>query len=209
MSNSNAVSNQSPRVTANYLNDVNDPAPGVPLASPSGSIVQSYAGQLGGKLYLGSVAASALSDPAIGTLYGGIYQYVQFKAASTTAPARGGLVVWNDRENFVVTPDVTATTVSQVAGVAINAVTKGQYGFIQIAGKASILFKGTTTKTTPAIGDLVIIDATPSNTGDVLADATTLTSPTAKLALGVAIAAPVGGAVSTVSLNLPMAGFTY
>ena len=72
---SNSATNQSPRVTAGYLNDVNDPAPGVPLASPSGSIVQNYAGQMGGKLFLGSVTASALSDTAVGTLYGGVYQY--------------------------------------------------------------------------------------------------------------------------------------
>lgn len=207
---SNGVSNQSPRVTTSYLNDVNDPAPGVPLSSPSGSIVQAYAGQVGGKLFLGAISAAALSDSAVGTLYGGIYQYVQFKSASTAANARGGLVVWSDRENFIVTPDVTATTVSLVAGVAINAVTKGQYGFIQIAGKASILFKASTTKTTPAIGDLVIIDgATPSNVGDVLADATTLTSPLAKTIIGTAIAAPVGAAISTVALSLPMGGFTY
>lgn len=204
---SNSVSNQSPKLTG-LLNDINDPAPGVPLASPSGSIVQSYGGQVGGKLWLGSVAALALSDTAVGTLFGGVYQYVKFKAASTTAPARGGLVVWDDRENFVVTPDVTATTVSGVAGVALNSVTKGQYGFIQIAGKASVLFKASTTKTTPAIGDLVIIDLTPSNVGDVLADATALVSPTAKLIIGVAIAAPVGGAISTIEFN-PIGGGAY
>lgn len=206
---SNSVSNQSPRVTANYLNDVNDPAPGVPLTSPSGSIVQSYAGQVGGKLFLGSVSALALSDTAIGTLYGGVYQYVKTIAASTAAPTRGNLCFWSDRENFVVTPDVTATTISWVAGVYINALTKGQYGFIQIAGKASVKFAAAVTKVTPAIGDLVLVDATPTFAADVILDATALTSPLAKTIIGVAIVAPVQGTITTVSLNLPMGGFTY
>lgn len=206
---SNSATNQSPRVTAGYLNDVNDPSPGVPLTSPSGSIVQSYAGQMGGKLFLGSVSAGSLSDPNVGTLYGGVYQYVQTIAGSTAAPARGNLCFWSNRENFVVTPDVTATTISWVAGVYINALTKGQYGFIQIAGKASVKFCAAVTKVTPAIGDLVVVDATPTFAADVLADATALTSVTAKTIIGVAIEAPVSAAVKLVSLNLPMGGFTY
>lgn len=199
---SNAVSNQSPRVNTGLLNTVNDPNPGAVLASPSGSIVQSYYGQVGGRLFLGAASALAMSDVAgTGTLFEGIYQYVQFKAASAVAPARGGLVVWSDRDNFIVTPDVTAATLNAIAGVALNAVTKGNWGFIQIAGKAAVKFIAVTTKVTPAIGDLVMVDAAPTNAADVLADATALTSLNAKNIIGIAIAAPVGGAISTISLR--------
>lgn len=192
--------NQAPRVTTEFLNDVNDPSPGVPLASPSGSIVQPYTGQLGGKLSLDAATALALSDTAIGTLYGGVYQYVKFKAGTTTAPARGQVVFWDDIDNYVVTPDATATNDSQIAGIVLNAVTKGNYGFIQIAGKASVLF-GTVTKVTPAIGDLVIVDSTPSPDANVLADATNITSPTAKLIIGKAVvAAPASTTISLVLL---------
>lgn len=198
---SNAVSNQSPRVNALYLNDVNDPGPGTVLASPSGSIVQPYYGQLGARLFLGTTTALALSDTAVGTLYEGIYQYVQLLATATAAPLRGALVVWSSRDNFVVTTDVTATTLNSVAGVLINVPTKGNYCFIQVFGKASVLFKATTTKTTPAIGDVVYVDATPANDCDVLADATALTSLNWKNYLGIAITAPVGGAISQISLR--------
>lgn len=191
--------NQSPRVTTGYLNTVNDPAPGVPLTSPSGSIVQSYDGQVGGKLTLDTKAALALSLTTIGTLYAGVYMYVKFKSDSTATVARGNIVFWSDMANYEVTPDVTATTASLVAGIGICVVTKGQYGFIQVAGKASVLF-GTVTKGAPAIGDLVSVIATPLAKGDVILDATALTSPLAKLVIGVSIEAAASDTIKTVLL---------
>lgn len=196
----NTLNGFSPRVVPRNLNAVDDGSPGVPLSSSqmAGGIVQPYIGQLGLLVAFDGNTAAKMS--LTNTLFGGLYMYVQFKAASTASNARGQLVFWNDFENYIVTPDVTATTASLVAGVTLNAVTKGNYGFIQVAGKASIKFKASTTKATPAIGDLVIVDVTPSNTADVLADATALTSPTAKLMIGMAITAPVGGAISLVEM---------
>ena len=107
---------------------------------------------------------------------------------------------WSDIPNFVATPDVTASTQGLVAGIGLQANTKGNYGFIQVAGLASVLFKATITKATPAIGDLVIVDQTPSDTGDILADATGLNSVTGKSIIGVAYDLPVGGAISRVLL---------
>lgn len=193
--------NQSPRVTTNYLNDVNDPAPGVPLTSPSGSIVQTYAGQVGGKLTLGEREANSLSDPAIGTLHQGVYQYVQYDSAATAAAARGALVFWTNRANKTVSSDVTAVKTGKLAGVLINVIGKGNYGFIQIAGLASCLWKSAITKSVPADGDLAIVDQTPAADCDTLADATTLTSPTGKAIVGVAEGAATGGAISTVALT--------
>lgn len=192
--------NQSPRVNALYLNDVNDPSPGSILTSPSGSIVQPYTGQLGGKLSLDATAALSLSDSAINTLYGGVYMYVQFKAATTAANAKGQIVFWSDIDNYVVTPDATSTNDSLIAGITLNVVSKGNYGFIQIAGKATVLF-GTVTKGAPAVGDLVIVDATPNPLGNVLADATAITSPTLKLIVGKAIEAPATGGLKLVLLS--------
>ena len=195
--------NQAPRVTTGFLNTADDPAPGVPLASPSGSIVQPYAGQVGGKLTVNNAEALGLSSTATGTLYRGVYRYVQFRLGATAANARGQLVFWYDRDNNIVTGDVADATVTPfAAGVCLMANTKGNYGWIQVSGKASVKFKAATTKTTPAIGDVVMVDATPSNTGDVLADATGLTSPNGKNKIGIALEAPVGGAVKLVELDI-------
>lgn len=200
--------NQSPRLPTGYLNSSGgDPAPGVPLTSPSGSIVQAYAGQVGAKLSVDTNEASNLSDPAASTLFAGIYQYVQFLSSSTASNARGQIVFWSTRSTYVVTPDVTAATSGLIAGITLAAVTKGNYGWIQIAGKAGVKFRASITKATPAAGDLVVIDSTPTDTADVLADATNITSPIAKTIVGVADAAPTGGAVSAVDLAFFMNGW--
>ena len=143
------VSNQSPRVTAGYLNICNDPAPGVPLSSPSGSIVQPYYGQVGAKLWLseddaykltylpyrsvsGNVVA-AIQPPAttvsstVGSpLFGGVYMYVKFASGMLAANlGPGRLVAWD----LTVAPDLyqvyTPLTADNnnmplLAGVTIN-----------------------------------------------------------------------------------------
>lgn len=197
------------RLVSRLLNDVNDPAPGVPLASSSasGSIIQPYYGLVGKRLVLTAAMAKALSDTAIGTLYEGIYQYVQTKAASTAAPARGCLCYCQDYENYIVTPDVSATdpvlggpNPGLWAGVYISAPTKGNYCFIQIAGKASVQLKSGPTKTTPVMGDLVMADSTSSNKADVLVQSGNPTFTQIQLMLGTAINTPSSGAISLVDL---------
>jgi len=198
------------RVSSGALNNTGDPAIGQPLASPSGSIVIPFDGQLGQKYAVGGLTAGSfsealrLSNTTIGTLYGGIYQYVQFKSDSSGANIRGGILFWSDIPNFIVTPDVTLATQGAIAGVSLAVNVKGNYGYFQVAGLASVLFKSSITKTTPAVGDLVIVDqggGTPTARGDVLADSTNITSPIAKSIIGWAYDLPVGGAVSRVMLT--------
>jgi len=199
--------NQAPRITQLYLNNVNDPAAGQLLSSPSGSIVQPYGGQVGGKLTLSAKEAKQLSDPNTGTLYGGVYQYVQFLATSTASTNRGQMMFWFDRDNFIVTPDVNVATASKMAGIAINIVGKGNYGFIQVGGKAGVRMRLALTKAA-LDGDLVVLDGTPGPFGDVLADATALTSPLAKTIIGVADTPPTNNTISPVFLNF-IGGWGY
>lgn len=202
--------NQSPRLPTGYLNSANgDPAPGVPLASPSGTIVQAYTGQVGAKLSLDATEASNLSDPAGATLFQGVYQYVQFLSSSSGSNARGQLVFWNNRASYIVTPDVTAGTQGLIAGVTLAAVTKGNYGWIQIAGKATVKYKASLTAATPASGDLIIVDQTPSNAADDPTQSTALTPLQHKSIVGVADVAPVGGSVLAVDLCFFENGWGY
>ena len=197
------------RLVSRLLNDFNDASPGLPLstANASGSIIQPYYGMVGKRLVCTYAIANKLTDTAIGQLYEGIYQYVQTKAGSTNAPARGTLAYWQDFENYIVTPDQSSTdpvlggdNSGLVAGVYLSAPTKGNYCFIQISGKASVLFKTNTTKTPTKMGDLVIVDGTTSPRGDVLNDATPMTMLIAKTILGVAITTPSGNVISLVDL---------
>ena len=117
---------------------------------------------------------------------------------SRAAAAAGQVASWYDLDDYVVTADALTGT-SLIAGIFLNAITKGQYGWIQTAGLATVKFRASITKATPAIGDLVLVQAT-NYVGEVLADATNLTSVEARMILGVAVAAPTGGGSSLVAL---------
>ena len=204
-------SNQSPLITQRYLNTASytgDPSPGtlVSTSQVSGSIVQPYGGMVGGILTLGAAGANYYSDTTNGQqLYAGDYQYVQFYASSSATAAQGCIVFWYQitSGNWVVTPDAAATDAGLVAGIALCNTGKGNYWWIQTRGIAQVKFKTSPTKTTPAIGDTVIVDLTPSNLADVLADATAVTWATSRYILGNAWGtAPTSATISPVMLGV-------
>lgn len=204
--------NQSPRITQRYLNTLaytGDPSPGVVVstAQVSGSIVQPYTGQVGGRLTIGGGEASKFSDPAVTpTLMAGVYDYVQFLSTSTASNAPGQVVFLTSTLN-VVTPDAGATDSGLIAGITLGTPAKGNYWFIQVAGIAAVKF-GTITKTTPVVNDAVFLNTTPSNVADVLADGTTMTPPTVKLLMGVAYgSAPASNTISLVALRNTVLNF--
>jgi hypothetical protein len=187
------------RVAARFLNDVNDASIG---GNPAPFLISNpVGGQLGDICPLTAAQAAQLSDTVIGTLYEGLYMYVQIDPSATAAgTVRGQLTFWKDFENYIVSIDApSATTMSLFAGVALCVVTKGNYGWIQTAGKASVKFSAAVTDTTA--GDLAIVDQAPANTGNTIADATSVTGKINKSAIGICIAAPSSGAISTVLLN--------
>jgi hypothetical protein len=179
-----------------FLNSTDDAVAGGVSNGLTGAAM--FSGQLGEFVEVTSTQAAKLSDSTVGTLYGGKYQYVLFKAGSSASNARGQVVYWDDEDSYVVTPDAP-TSGARKAGITLNAVTKGQYGWIQVTGLASVLFKTGITKATPAVDDLVVVTVS-ANTADVLADATGLTSVNGKLILGVAVEAPVTASIKKVAL---------
>src|SRR5271154_1552544 len=129
--------------TAQYLNTVNDTASGgavltLPPGAPAPSTSQTIPGD---RIVLDDVTAAALSSTAIGTLYGGIYEYVATLSSSTAAPARGAAAFYRAADLppaftaplYQVTADANPTTTlpTLIAGVFINAITKGNFGWIQ------------------------------------------------------------------------------
>jgi hypothetical protein len=186
--------------SSQYLDLINDAFIG--SGSSTGTGAQPYPGQLGGIIAL-SEAEAALRGSAI-TLHAGMYQYIQFKSGSTASNAASTAVVYataSDRANYIATPDVTANTQGQIAGWALGAVTKGNYGWIQIGGVANVKFKSSLGAATPAIGDMVILDQTPTNTADVPTQSGNPTYLILKSVVGVAQAAAVASASSLVQLS--------
>src|SRR5438128_957939 len=113
------------------LNQVNDTFVGGGDAAPG-----AHPGQLGKTKRLTHAQAAQLSDTTIGTLYGGVYQYVLSKSGSTAAPARGLTTFWSSAANviaYTVTPDSAGIADDgRYAGWYINAPSKGNYCWIQV-----------------------------------------------------------------------------
>lgn len=185
-----------------FLDLINDAFIG--SGSSTGTGAQPYPGQLGAFMELTEAEALAMSSvPGTQTLHCGIYQYVQFTGTQTSTNVANQVYVWKTRASYIVTSDVASTTFGEIAGISLLAVTKANYGWIQVGGVANVKFKASLTAATPAIGDLVILDQSATTSGAFADDptqATSLTATVAKSILGVAEAAPVGSAVQLVQL---------
>lgn len=199
-------------LTAKFLNDVNDTAAGgailsVPAGAPVPTTSQTFPGD---RIVLDDAAALALSDTAVGTLYGGIYMYMGTLSSSTASPARGAGAFMRAADLpsalgglYQVTADAqpSAAVPTLLLGAFINAVTKGNWGWIQIAGVVSCLFDSTIT--TAAVGNPVTarISPTVAGTFDVgVASAATLAGAIATVdtLVGIAIVIPVLSTVTAV-----------
>lgn len=194
------------RSTRPALNDVNDVAPFQSTPTASGSLTEFAAG-LGSRIWLDGNPGGVKYDTGVATLYGGKFQYVQSFLTSTASPAVGQPAVWAwDQanaafESYIVSPDSnSAVRVGRFAGVYLNAITKGQYGWIQVTGKAGVLFKTTLTAATPADGDMIVID-TSTGLADDPTQTTTLTYALMKAAIGTAIGAPTANQTNLVLLR--------
>ena len=196
------------------LNATNDAIAGGSAAGGTGAAL--YAGLVGKRIWLDNQQALALSDTTIGTLYAGIYQYVLFSSASTATNARGQIAFWllgasqansvkTDDGQYIVTPDGSATIGDGLwSGITLNTVTKGNYGWVQLAGLASIKFRAAVTSA--VAGNLAVVTTT-SNLADGIADATAITAggaAGAKNILGVCLEAPANSTISKVYLRNPI-----
>ncbi len=196
------------RVTTGLLNTVNDSLPGQVVSSGTGA--SKYQGQLGQRIELGPDLVKF--DSTIGTLLGGEYQYVRFASGMTATPARGLLAFWDTsvaEDLYQVTMDEGGLTqgANLNAGVVLNVVTKGNYGFIQVQGRASVKFRAVLTGTA-ATGVPVFAAGAGAGadvaTADVLGTGAnpTFTQTVSQEArfLGIAEAIPVAGGISIVQL---------
>ena len=195
------LTKQADFLTAKYLNDVNDAASGgvivsLPTGVQSPAVSQTIPGD---RIVLDDATALALSDTTIGTLYGGIYMYVQAKT-TTLAIALGGIAFWKQADvgtAYIVYGDAlpAAATPSFIAGIFINAITSGNYGWVQIAGVASVLFAAAITATT--VGSLVTakVSATGAENG------ATVTQETVASQIGVSIQTAAAATVSQVAIT--------
>lgn len=162
-------------------------------------------GDLGKRLVVTEAEAASLSYTTTGTLYGGIYQPVQVSSAATAANVARGKAAFlldSGASGYVVTDYAHADILSGVVGVFLNSVTPGNYGFVQVHGKASCLFGATLTDT--SANDAVVVNlANADGTFDALAT-TAITALLLGKWIGQCIVAPTASTISTVFLKALM-----
>jgi hypothetical protein len=186
-----------------------DATPGQSVSSGTGQ--SSYGGQVGARVALGPTDLRSAS--AVGTLLGGIYQYV-FMTFTTQQPTRGRFVSWDlsvAEALYQVNGDAKPTVAvpGLIAGVVLNTtVTLNTFAWMQIGGRASCLFDSAIT--TSAAGNPVApkVTAAVPSTFDVLAVGAAFSQPVGiglEFVVGYAETAPVLSTISVVQLNNTLA----
>lgn len=202
------LTKQAVLLTAKYLNDVNDSVSGGAIfALPSGVQPPQYSQTIpGDRIVLDDATALALSDTSVGTLYGGIYMYVQYKT-TTRAAVLGGIAFWKGSDvgaasnsGYIVYGDAQPSTAlpGYVAGIFISAPTANNFCWIQIAGSASVLFDSTVTATTAGNMVSAKVSATVASTAD---NAAVVSQATVAALIGVSIATVAASTVSLVAMT--------
>lgn len=203
------LTKQADQLTAQFLNTVNDANAGGTLVSvPTGAPQAAVSATLpGDRIVLDDPTALALSSTTIGTLLGGVYMYYGTLGTAVQAIARGAIAFFRQADLggsgsvYQVTSDSQPANdhPTYIAGIFINAITKGNWGWIQVAGAASVLFDAAA-PSTQAAGDWVTAKISPQTVGaaDVGAAAGVVTLAAL---LGVAVGIPSSAVISTVMLT--------
>lgn len=192
-----AALNVIPIISTGRLNTVNDAVIGGQQKLGGQS---AFAGLLGARYALDQANASLFSDPTVGMLYAGIYQYVHLHEDALD-PARGQAAFWKLDEavgDFLITTDPTPTTPDSTAfaGVFLGTPTPGNYCWILVEGLAVVQLIASVTDTTlgsaltPSLvtspGNHAMFDAIDDNSG---------LAANPNLNVGVAQQAPSNGAL--------------
>lgn len=165
----------------------------------AGSLDNRFPGLLGATVVHDNASALKASKTSVGTLFMGVYQLVKFTSAIT----RGNLLFWDTLANngladYEVAQASTAATCFR-AGVALytDAQATGKFGYIQVAGLASMQFANAAVGT---IG-LAVIQATAVDT-PLLTVTTVNTSAMATAQLTEDVLALVGQAYEAPTQNV-------
>lgn len=104
------------------------------------------------------------------------YQLVRSDSTMSVAPFRGAVAWWSDKSKYLVTTTVTTLGRGRIAGVFGNAVTPGNYCYIQTNGPCTVKIVDAPVSAPLAAGNIVIPSATNAK-ADVLAAGTAATYP--------------------------------
>lgn len=205
----------------NFLNNTNVATLGelnTVIQALGGNVVPQYGsqGDLGKRCVftegdLTPIAASKFLLSTATALFGGIYQAIQVDTAATAANVAAGKAAFildtaaggaanSGALGYVVTDEAHALALTLIAGVFLNSITPGNFGFIQVHGKAVVLYNGALTDP-GVVGDSVVVKGAGDGTFDALALATATTNLTMGKNIGFAIQASVISSLKTVQMR--------
>ena len=156
-------------------------------------------GQLGGKV---TVIQPTRSAPGVEAGRPKTYQLVLTDSTMGTAPYPGAVAVWADKAAYKVTTAVTNR--NRPAGVFQNAITPGNYGFIQVGGPASVKIVDASVGAL-AIGDAIIVSSTTAK-ADRVAVGTAPTHVPLGWVAGPPLSVSAAEALAVVDLDVPVDG---
>lgn len=161
---------------------------------------------------IGDNLASTLDDPAgASQLFGGAYQFVKVDSGATASNVQTGRLAFYKLDpggtagvqpeagwaGMVVTDQANADAATLWAGVFINPITPGNWGFIFVGGgRVDVQYAASFTNGTGAIGDVVGVKA--SGTGLVDDISAVATGAWSGYSVGIAVTAPVVNGMSAI-----------
>jgi len=162
----------------------------------------------GKQIEISDAQAKNLTNPlTANVLFGGAYQFVQVDSGATASEIAAGRIAFLKLDpggttglqpekgftNMVVTGQTTNDANNLWAGVFINTITPGNWGFIFVGGGMVEATYASSLTAGQAIGDIVGVKATSGGLFDDIS--ATVLGP---LALGIAVTAPVANGTSAI-----------
>lgn len=193
------------------INKINDTVIGGGGSGISGNA--KFAGQLGQSVWIDP--SQIIYDSATGTLYGGRFRYVRFRAADAAAYTIGQIMFWDTQVSsfstaYQVTNSESLSSTDNaifIAGIYIGTTTYGNYGFIQDVGIVPVKFRAALTGA-GALGSRVYAAGAGAGVDQGFADVIDSANPTlfsdvslmAARYLGNAVVTPTNAGLKNVSL---------
>lgn len=182
------------------LNGANDTSPTYLTDVRTGQTIYAGGLNLGDFFDLTEAEANNLSYKTTGTLHAGRYRRVQVDSGATASNVKTGaigLMVAGGQPQLNLVTSYDKGIIGAHAVIYLNAITPGNYGYVQELGIANVLCGATITKSGPATGDLVN-----STTLGVLDDPTVQEDIPASM--GIALDPPNPNTIIRVLLKLPV-----
>jgi hypothetical protein len=126
------------------------------------------------------------------------YQLVKTDSTMTVGPFRGAVAWWSNKATYLVTTTVTTIGRGAVAGIFGNAVTPGNYCYIQTNGPATVKYIDTPASA-PLATRLFVIPSSTNAKADCLAAGTAPSYPI----LGYSASVQASDATGVVDLDVP------